>query len=73
MPGDVVHVLLRIGRRDLPAELLEALDDANRPVAVACVVGGSEAGRPRAEDRDVDDPVRLAHAGDANRATPDGS
>ena len=59
VPGDVVDVLLRIGRRDLPAELLEALDDANRPVAVACVVGGSKAGRPRAEDRDVDDAVRL--------------
>ena len=60
MPGDVVDVLLGVDRRDLAAELLEALDDPDGGVAVAGVVRGSEPGRARAEDGDVDDAV-LAH------------
>ena len=40
--GDVVDVLLRIDRGDLAAELLEALEDADRGLAVARVVGGRE-------------------------------
>ena len=55
MSRHVVDVLLGIRRGDLAAELLEALDDAHGPVAVARVVGGSQAGRARAENRDVDD------------------
>jgi hypothetical protein len=46
MAGDVVDVLLRVDRRDLTAELLEALDHPHRGVAVACVVRGGEAGGP---------------------------
>jgi hypothetical protein len=50
VPGDVVDVLLRVGRRDLAPELLEALDDAHGRVAVAGVVGGGEPDRaPRRE------------------------
>jgi hypothetical protein len=47
-------VLLGIGRRHLPAELLEALDDPHRRIAVAGVVGSGEPDRTRAENRDVD-------------------
>ena len=54
-PGHVVDVLLRIRGRDLAADLLQRLDDAHRPVAVADVVGGREPDRARAQDRDVDD------------------
>src|SRR6185437_16002575 len=60
--GDVVDVLLGVDRRDLAAELLEALDDPDRGVAVAGVVGGREAGRARAQDRDVDDAVSAQGA-----------
>ena len=60
VPGDVVDVLLRVDRRHLAAELLEALDDPHRRVAVARVVRGGEAGGPAPEDGDVDDAV-LAH------------
>ena len=45
-PGDVEDVLLGIHRRDLAAELLEALDDAAARLAVAGVVRGGEAGGP---------------------------
>src|SRR5207248_4313985 len=62
VPRDVVDVLLRVDGRDLAAELLDRVDDPNRCVAVAGVVGGGETGRPRAENRDVDDVVR-AHSG----------
>src|SRR4051812_30659152 len=44
--GDVVDVLLGIDRRDLAAQLLEALDDADRGLAMAAVVGRSEPDRP---------------------------
>ena len=60
MPGDVVDVLLGVDGRDLAAELLEALDDPHRGVAVARVVGGGEAGRAGSENRDVGDAL-LAH------------
>jgi hypothetical protein len=62
VPRDVVDVLLRVDGGDLAAELAEALDHADGGVAVARVVGGREAHRARADDRDVDDVV-LAHAG----------
>ena len=58
--GDVVDVLLRIDGRHLAAELLEALDDPHRRVAVAGVVRGGETGGPGAEDGDVDEAV-VAH------------
>src|SRR5207237_3287533 len=57
--GDVVDVFLRIDGGDLPANLLQALDNPNGRVSMTCVVGGREAGRAGAEDRDVDD---VAHA-----------
>src|SRR6266540_3567661 len=69
---DVVDVLFGIRRGDLPAELLEALDDANRRVAMTRVVSRREARRPRAEDRDVDEAVvghgRKSSAGALLRA-----
>src|SRR6201999_384944 len=52
--GDVEDVLLRVDRGDLPAQLLEALDDAAARLAMAGVVRGCEARRPGADDRDVD-------------------
>ena len=61
VPGDVVDVLLGIDGGDLAAELSEALDDPHGAVAVPAVVRRSEAHRPAADDRDVDDLV-LAHA-----------
>ena len=60
MARDVVDVLLRIDRRDLAAELAEALDDADGGIAVARVVGSSEADRARADDGDIAD--GFAHA-----------
>src|ERR671934_2024243 len=42
MAGDVVDVLLRIDRRDLAADLLEAFDDANRGIAMPRVIRGRE-------------------------------
>ena len=53
--GDVVDVLLRVDGRDLSAELLEALDDANGRVAMTRVVRGRETARAGTEDGDVDD------------------
>ena len=41
--GDVVNVLFRVGRSHLAADLLERLDDADRPVAMPDVVGGRRA------------------------------
>jgi hypothetical protein len=38
--GNVVDVLFRIDGSDLPAELLEALDDADRRVSMPRVVRG---------------------------------
>ncbi len=58
MAGDVVDVLLRVDGRDLAAELLEALEDADRRLAMAGVVGSREADGPGADDRDVVDHVR---------------
>src|SRR3954451_10576781 len=55
MPGDVVDVLLRVDGGDLAAELAEALDDANRGVAVARVVRGGQPYWARADHRDVAD------------------
>ena len=74
--GDVEEVLLGVDGRDLAAELLEALDDPNRRVAVAGVVGSREPDGAAADDRDVADAlahtdVRLAGgraSGRANRA-----
>src|SRR2546423_5131977 len=66
--GDVVDVLLRVRRRDLPADLLETLDDPDGRVPVARVVGGGEPRRARAEDRDVDDAVVRHDAGMLLRA-----
>jgi hypothetical protein len=61
MARDVVDVFLGIDGGDLAAELAEALDDADRRVAVACVVRGRKSYRPRADNRDVADAV--AHSG----------
>ena len=58
--GDVEDVLLGVDGGDLPAELLEALDDAAARLAMAGVVGGGEARGPGADDRDVDHGV-LTH------------
>src|SRR5262249_14551740 len=55
MAGDVVHVLLRVDGRYLSAELLQALDDPNRGVAVTGVVRGGKARGTRSENRDVGD------------------
>ena len=60
MAGDVVDVLLGVDRRDLAAELLQALDDPDGRVPVAGVVRGREPDGARSEDGDVDDAV-LAH------------
>ena len=57
MPGDVEHVLLGIGRGHLTPELLEALDDPNRRIAVPCVIRSREPDGARAQDRDVDEAV----------------
>src|SRR5207245_1807475 len=57
VPGDIEDVLLGIGRRHLSAELLEALDDAHRRVAVPGVVRGGQPDGARAEDGDVDEAV----------------
>ena len=62
---DVEDVLLGIDRRDLAAELLEALDDAAARLAMAGVVRGREARGPGADDRDVDHGV-LTHRGQAS-------
>jgi hypothetical protein len=53
--GDVVDVLLGVDGGHLPAELLEALDDADARVAMAGVVRGRETARACTEDGDVDD------------------
>ena len=66
MPGDVVDVLLRVDRRHLAPDLLEALDDPDRRVAMAGVVRRREPCRPRAENRDVEDAV--VHGADASAA-----
>ena len=58
--GDVVDVLLRVDRGDLAAELLEALDDSNRGIAMAGVVRSRQARRACSEDGDVGDAV-IAH------------
>ncbi len=55
MPGDVEEVLLRVDRRDLTTELLEALDDPDGRVPVSRVVGRSKPDRPAADDGDVAD------------------
>ena len=55
VPGDVVDVLLGVRRRDLAAELLQALDDPHGRVTVTGVIGGGEPNGARAENRDVDD------------------
>jgi hypothetical protein len=60
--GDVVDVLLRVRRRDLAPELLKALHDPHRRVAMSRVVGRGQPDRARAEDRDVDDVAGFAHA-----------
>ena len=61
MARDVINMLLGIDGGDLAAELAEALDDADRRVSVARVVGGREPHRPGADDRDVAN--ALAHSG----------
>ena len=66
--GDVVDVLLGIHGRDLSAELLEALDDADGGAAVARVVRGRKATRARAENGDVDDVSASTRAGTLVRA-----
>src|SRR4029079_12437229 len=68
VPGDVVDVLLRVDRRDLAAELLEALDDPDGRVAMARVIGGGEPDRAGSEDRYVDDAVRAHGANSLVRA-----
>ncbi len=62
---DVEDVLLGVDRRDLAAELLEALDDAAARLAMAGVVRRREARGPGADDRDVDHGV-LTHRGQAS-------
>jgi hypothetical protein len=54
-------VFLRVRGRDLAADLLERLDDPNRAVAMADVVGGRQAHGPRPENRDVANVVGLSH------------
>jgi hypothetical protein len=66
--GDVVDVLLRIHGGDLPAELLEALDDADCGVAVARVVRGGKPARACAENGDVDDGVRRQDSSGSSRS-----
>src|SRR4029079_1241515 len=68
VPGDVVDVLLRVDRRDLAAELLEALDDPDGRVAMARVIGGGEPDRAASEDRYVDDAVSAHGANSLVRA-----
>jgi len=55
-------VFLGIRRRDLAADLLEALDDPDGAVAVSDVVRGGEPGGASAQNRHVDDAV-VHHAG----------
>src|SRR5215210_383291 len=55
VPGDVEDVLLRIHRGDLASELLQALHDANRSIAVTGVVRRSEPDGAAADDGDVAD------------------
>jgi hypothetical protein len=55
-------VLLRIRRRDLAAELLEALDDPDGALAVTNVIRGGGPRGARSQNRHVDDAV-VHHAG----------
>jgi hypothetical protein len=63
VPGDIEDVLLRVNGRDLAPQLLEALDDADRGIAVAGVVRRSEPDGAAADDRDIADafghPTRM--------------
>src|SRR5207302_4659863 len=59
MPGNVVDVLLGIRRRDLTAELLQALDDPDRCIAMPRVVRGGEPHGAGAENRDVNQAVSV--------------
>src|SRR5439155_9085823 len=61
VPGNVEDVLLGVDGRNLAADLLQALDDADRRVPMPGVVRSRQTGRAGPEDRDVDDAV-LAHA-----------
>ena len=70
MAGDVVDVLLRVDGRDLAAELLEALEDADRRLAMAGVVGSREADGPGADDRDVVDHAGRRASGEQPEPQP---
>ena len=61
--GDVVDVLLGVGRGDLAADLLEALDDPHRRVAVPGVVGGGEPGRARPRGSLMSTTAVVSHGG----------
>src|SRR5207244_3999375 len=61
--GDVEDVLLGIERRELPAHLVEVVDQAATRAAHAGVKGGKQACRAGADDRDIFD---LLHWGERN-------
>ncbi len=59
--GHVIDILLRIGGRELSAELGQAVDDLGGEAPEAGIVGGEQAGRSTADDRNVMQVARLRH------------